>query len=419
LRDWQRTFKWLDRSGLTLYLLQRLKSINATQLLPPPVLTRFEQNLADNRRRVDYLASEFRSLNERFDHAGLKYAAIKGFSLVPAYCPNAVLRAPSDLDYLVEHKSLPVAQRVLEEAGYCLQRFSDIEFKYGRPSSKIPTVSDDPFSRETEPSVDLHLTFWNWKLNRVPLNEPEFRLDQTIEHDWQGLPFPVLNDDDAFVLQILHIFQHTLEGWVKLSSLLEMGYFLKARRSHTHFWNRVNVRVGEVPYLAEFAAVVMGLAKRAFAAPMPLVAAKWTQCVRPSARLWLQNYGRRWAIEEHPYDSSSLLSATKLSVFLHQQFVPDPTVRKQITQQRLLPWKRPAALSTDNAAATSLTARQLQSWSVLQRLISDLGSSSRYVLELARWIRLHRLAGAHKSHQPASASTCDLSHQELLPTHRQ
>jgi hypothetical protein len=92
---------------------------------------------------------------------------IKGFSLVPEFCPDAVLRAPSDLDYLVDKASLPVAQQVLQEAGYCLQRFSDIEFKFGRPSSRIPTISDDPYSRETEPLVELHLAFWNKKANRV------------------------------------------------------------------------------------------------------------------------------------------------------------------------------------------------------------------------------------------------------------
>jgi hypothetical protein len=91
-------------------------TINATELLPPPVLARFEQSLANNRRRVDYLAAEFRSLNEGFTRAGLNYAAIKGFSLVPTYCPDAVLLAPSDLDYLVDKPFLPVAQRVLEFA---------------------------------------------------------------------------------------------------------------------------------------------------------------------------------------------------------------------------------------------------------------------------------------------------------------
>jgi hypothetical protein len=418
LRDWERTFSWLDRAGLTLYLLRRLTSLNATEALPPVVLARFEQNLADNRRRVDHLAAEFASLNERFDRAGVNYAALKGFSLVPAYCPDAVLRAPSDLDYLVDKPSLPVAQLVLEQAGYRLQRFSDIEFKFGRPSSRIPTVSDDPYSRETEPLVELHLAFWKGNENRVLLDEPDFRLDQTITHDWQGLRFPVLKPEDAFVFQILHVFQHTLECWVKLCWLFEIGYFLRARASDTQFWDRVDVRMREVPCLAEFAAIVMGLTDIVFAAPMPQIAANWTQCLRAPARLWLENYGRSWAIEDHPFDSSGLFSAAKLCLFLHREFVPDPQVRKEITQQRLFPWKRPEqiAVPADNTAASFLAAGWRQRQFVLQRLIFHLGSSSRYLLEMPRWRELNRLAsGSHKSHQPDATGTGDLSNPEVTP----
>ena len=251
----------------------------------------------------------------------------------------------------------------------------------------------------------------------MPLNEPEFRLDQTIDHDWQGLRFPVLKDEDAFVLQILHVFQHTLEGWVKLCWLLEIGFFLRARLSDTQFWDRVDARMREVPYLAEFAALVMGLTERMFAAPMPPIAAKWTQCLRPPARLWLENYGRRWAFEEHPYDSLSLFSAAKLALFLHREFIPDPNVRKEITQQRLFPWKRPEqiAVPTVNTAASFLTQRRLQWQFVLRRLIFHLGSSSQYLLEMPRWRELNRLSGSHKSHHSDTTPRGDLSNPKITP----
>lgn len=390
-RDWQRTFRWLDTSGLTLYLLRRLHDLGTTDLLPPTILNRFEGKATQNRRRLDYIANEFSSINQRFQRAGIHFAVIKGFSLVPELCPDAVLRAASDLDYLVDEASLPAAQRILEEAGYCLQHFSDIEFKFGRPSARIPTISDDPYSRETEPLVELHLAFWNEKENRVPLNEPKFQLDQTADHDWQGLRFPVLREEDAFALQILHVFQHILECWVKLCWLLEIGYFLKARVSDSQFWERIDVRMREVPYLSEFAAIVMGLVNRVFAPPMPPMAAKWTEFLRPPARLWLENYGRNWAIEEHPFDNIRLFSVAKLSHFLHQEFISDPKVRRKVTQERLFPWKQPQQIAapTDKTAASTFTARRLQWRFVLQRLIFHLSSSSRYLLEMPRWRELN------------------------------
>jgi hypothetical protein len=390
-RDWQRTFRWLDRSGLTLYFLRRLQSLAATELLPPSILARFEETLTQHRRRLDYIANEFALVNERFRRAGVNFAVIKGFSLVPAFCPDALLRAVSDLDYLVDKQSLPVAQRVLAEVGYCPGHFSGNEFKFCRPSSRIPTVSDNPYSRETEPLIELHLAFWN-RANRVALNEPEFRLDQTISHDWQGLRFPVLKEEEAFVLQVLHVFQHTLEYWIKLCWLLEIGYFLRARSLDTQFWDRVNVRLREVPRLVEFAAVVMGLAERIIAAPMPPIAANWTQTLPRVARSWLESYGRKWAIEEHPLDGLSLFSTAKLALFLHREFASDPQVRKEITRRRLFPRKRSdqIAVPAEKTAASFLAAQRLQWQFVLQRMIYHFGSDLRYLWELPRWRELNR-----------------------------
>jgi hypothetical protein len=422
-RDWHRTFRWLDRSGLTLYLLRCLHHLGATELLPAAILTRFEGNLAANRKRLDCVTNEFASINQRFHRAGVNFAVIKGFSLVPAFCPDAALRAPSDLDYLVDRPSLPAAQRALEEAGYCLQRFSDIEFKYGKPSSRIPTVSDDPYSRETQPLVELHLAFWNRRANRILINESQFPLDQTTDHDWQGLRFPVLKEEDALVLQILHVFQHTLEGWVKLCWLLELGYLARSRCLDTQFWGRVDIRMREVPCFPEFAAIVMGLADIVFVAPMPPITPNWKESLRPAARLWLENYGRSWAIGDHPYDSLSFFSASKLSLFLHREFVPDPQVRQEITQQRLFPWKQPeqVAVSGENTSGSSLTERRLQRQFVLQRVIFHLGSTARYLLETPRWRQLNRCStglvpsGSHQSRQPDSAPPSDLSNRQSAP----
>jgi hypothetical protein len=422
-RDWQHTFRWLDRSGLTLYLLRCLHQLEATELLPATILTRFEENLVANRKRLDSITNEFASINRRFHRAGVHFAVIKGFSLVPAFCPDAALRAPSDLDYLVDRPSLPAAQRVLAEAGYCLQRFSDIEFKYGKPSSRIPTVSDDPYSPETEPLVELHLAFWNRRANRILINEPQFPLDQITDHSWQGLRFPVLKEEDAFVLQILHVFQHTLEGWVKLCWLLELGYLARARCLDTQFWGRVDIRMREVPGFSEFAAIVLGLVDRVFVASMPPMTPNWRKSIRPPAKLWLENYGRSWAIGDHPYDSLSFFSASKLSLFLHREFVPDPQVRKEITQQRLFPWKQPEQIAVpgENTSASSLTARRLQRQFVLQRLIFHLGSTARYLLETPRWRQLHRgstglvPSGLHRVRQPDSAPPGDLSNRGITP----
>lgn len=393
-RDWRRTMLWLDHSGLTLYLLRCLHSLKATDVLPPSVFRRFEGNLAQNRRRLDDITNRFETINEKFYRAGVSFAVIKGFSLVPEFCPDPSLRTPSDVDYLVDKRSLPLAQRVLEQAGYCLQRVTDIEVKFRRPSSRIPTRSDDPYSRETEPLVELHLGFWSQKSTGIVLAEPEFRLDETVNHEWQGLRFPVLREEDAYILQIIHVFQHVLEGWVKLCWLLEIGYFLRARSSDDMFWDRVNVRVQKVPLLTEFASIVMGLAGTVFAATMPPRVARWAQSLSAAARLWVDRYGRTWVMENHPLDSFGLFTSSKLCIFLQWEFMPDHLVQLEMTRRRLFPWKSPErVVPLDDKTATSfLKAITLQSQFVIQSLIFHLGSGLRFLWELPRWRELNRQA---------------------------
>jgi Uncharacterised nucleotidyltransferase len=291
----------------------------------------------------------------------------------------------------VDRESLPAAKRALEEAGYRQGQHTDIEFKFGKPSSRIPTLSDDPYSRDTEPLIELHLAFWK---GRAPLAEPQL-LRQTVDHNWRGLRFPVLREDNAFVLQILHIFQHILECWVKLCWLIEIGHFLRARFYNAEFWNQLDAGMREIPCLAEYAAVVVGLSQKVFAAPVPLQATKWTFLLRPSARLWIENYGWMWAIQEHPYDGMSFLSPAKLAFFLHREFLSEPRVRRELWE-RLFPWKRPEriAIPADRAHASIVTANMQQLKFVTKRLIFHLGTNSRYLLEVPRWREVNRCGGS-------------------------
>ncbi len=64
------------------------------------------------------MSRRFDFLNLAFNNAGVRYAVLKGLSLVPEFCPYAPLRHQGDFDYLVDPNSLEAAQRILAEAGY-------------------------------------------------------------------------------------------------------------------------------------------------------------------------------------------------------------------------------------------------------------------------------------------------------------
>ncbi len=62
-RDWQRSWNWLDASGMALYFLDRVDSLHIESALPAATLERLRGNLADNRDRSVTMFAEFASLN--------------------------------------------------------------------------------------------------------------------------------------------------------------------------------------------------------------------------------------------------------------------------------------------------------------------------------------------------------------------
>src|ERR1035438_844371 len=84
-RDWKHALRWLDDAGLAFYFLRKIKATNATNSIPPWVMSRLEQNFTANRNRVGDMARRFDSLNRRFNDAGVRYVVLKGHSLVPEF----------------------------------------------------------------------------------------------------------------------------------------------------------------------------------------------------------------------------------------------------------------------------------------------------------------------------------------------
>ena len=112
-RHWNRTQGWLDDTGLALYFLHKLKDTGTANVVPSLVLSGLEKRFTANQKRVAYMARQFEFLNAKFHDRGVRYAVVKGFSLVPQFCPDARnLRHQGDFDYLVDDESLPMAQRI-------------------------------------------------------------------------------------------------------------------------------------------------------------------------------------------------------------------------------------------------------------------------------------------------------------------
>lgn len=389
---WERTLSWLDDSGLALYLLKQIDRAGADNALPRPIRTRLQQNLASNRQRMAEMKREFELLNCRFGAAGVEFAVLKGFALVPDFCPDAALRLQYDFDYLVHPKCEKAARQILETAGYAQRIQSPGHEPEGatlfvsEPLS-LPPADQDFYGAALPRRVELHLGLWEPTAEGVRLDLPEDFLDRKRAVESQVMRFPALADDDALLLQVLHAFHHMLHHWCRPSCFLEIAYFAARQYPNDSFWHRFCSRVGARRYLPEIVGLVFSMAATLFGAPVPGEVARWS--ARGSVLgLWVREYGERWAVAPFP--------GSKLSLFMHREFVADPGVWKNVRRSRLLPLHRPAhvAEAGGNGGASRWTARHDQWRFILGRVGFHVGALFSYGWHLARWeIVLRRASG--------------------------
>ena len=391
-RAWDGTLTWLHDAGLALYLLQKLKDTNAIGILPTSTWAHLEGNLAANRRRVAYMARQFDFLNQEFNRGGVRYAVVKGCSLVPQFCFDATLRHQGDFDYLVDKHSLPMAQRVLEGAGYSRKKCSANECVYLMPSASMPPSANEQYEAHAPHAVELHLAFWDSDSHSVPLTDPGFSVDNVVAQRWQGLGFPALPEEDAFLLQVIHAFNHVLTGWVRMSWLYEIGYFFNRRSADVSLWERLDRRIGGDKLLREMVVVVGELSAHFFRAPLPSTSGIWTEKLRPAVQLWIHHYARTWVFEETHADRLSLFPVAKLALFFHQQYLPDARVRRHAIRIRLFPFEklllRARSITGKSSAQSGRRGWQLER--VLIRLLFHVTGGLRYLWEIPRWERLNK-----------------------------
>lgn len=395
LRDWNRVQQWMEDAGLAFFFLQRLMETNTTRIVPAPVLSRLQRNFMLNQRRMDDMLRRFQSINKRFDDARLRYATMKGFSLVPEFCPAPGLRHQADLDYLIDTQSLPAAQQVLIDAGYKPQRsVSAKEFIFISPGAK-PSRGDSQYSSETGHAVELHTDVWDNEMHGLPPIPQLFSAEQARTRFWNDLAFLALPDEDAFLLQVMHATHHLFTQWIRMSCLFEIGYFLNRRASDAALWTAVERRVQDNAIVREFVVIVAELVAQLFAPPLPPLIQDWATRIRPATRVWIENYARSWAFCELPVYEFRLLPRSKLVLFLQQQYKAEPVAS---APDRKTPAKE------DSLSNVAQSVRRTPLWfprtgwlrrkHVLRRGIYYTLAQARYLCEIPRWRWLNRAAKA-------------------------
>jgi len=326
----KRLLLWLDQSGLALYFFQRLQREEALDLVSADLRQALQQRAQQNRLRMHAMLSEFSNLNRSFSNHGVRYSAMKGFTLVPEYCPDPSLRHQTDFDFLIAPESANDAARALASCGYELQESGDSGgMTFGTPLLHTPSRRDNIYDVPRHRQVDLHTVLWH-EAHGVSIGAPIDCLTRLQPKSMLGVSFPALARDDMFLLQVFHAFQHLLASWIRLSWLFELDHFLWTHEQDTALWHAVLDRAGGDVKLRRALGLILRLTNQVFPRRLPEILEGW--CLAPlprRAEAWVRQFGVMWALSDLP--------GNKLTLFVHRDFVNDPNLWRKYLKSRIFP----------------------------------------------------------------------------------
>jgi hypothetical protein len=309
-RDWARSALWMDASGMALYFLNRVQTLGIDEAIPTETLERLLQKQADNRLRCAAMLSEFCSLNEAFQAAGVQYANVKGFTLSPDSCPDPALRLQVDFDFMVDGDDLSICREILEERGYVLTRRDSTKWQFEAGSSELAR-REDLYKPRPQRSIDLHFTCSEFNPN-VPTRDK--RLDRRMLRAWHGHQFPVLSPADQFAEQAMHLLRHLRSPGTRPSWLLEYRRHMSAHFHDEAFWHEVERISRGLPNVEIAIGLATMLSIRLFGGRAPAQLNEWTLGRLPAPiRLWANLYGRRAVLADGPGTKLHLLLEGELA----------------------------------------------------------------------------------------------------------
>jgi hypothetical protein len=375
-RDWQKGLFWLDASGLTLYLIDRLSTLGRKDILPSSIRARLQQNLVDNKQRSDALFSEMVAINRDFHQASIVFTNLKGITLSPESVPDPALRCQLDLDFLVAADHATAARHVLENMGYMLDAVSGDTWEFKTSASGIPNLKT-LYKLKPQRSAELHLLHRHQKLDI----EQDTQLDRRVHCSFNGESLSTLSPIDLFQNQAHHLFKHICSAFTRVSWILEYRCHVLSRYNDAVFWETLHRNSKNDPQTTFAIGVVTLVATEIFGDFAPSNLGKWTidQMASP-VRLWIKTYSRRAMLADFP--------GTKLYLFLQSELSSENSREKVVLRKHLLPFRSPRMISHSERGERlipKLGRYHLQLKFFIFRLRFHLIEGIRYMLELPRW----------------------------------
>jgi hypothetical protein len=339
----RRLLRWLDQSGLALYLLKQVQDHSALGHLPEEFREALECRMKANHQRTLAMIREFVRLVQSLHRDDVQFCALKGFTLTPDFCQSADLRHQTDFDFLIAERSLEKAKHTMQSCGYEQQETREAgEVTFATPLRHIPSPNDDIYEIPRHREVDL-LTTLGHTAHGVSIETPIGCFDRVESKTLHGLPFPTLPKEEMFCLQVMHAFNHLLGSWVRVSWLFEIGYFLDRHYSDVDLWRAVVGRIGPDAKVRNAFGLVISLTTTLFPRRIPQLLEDC--CLRSlSSRIetWVTQFGLKTAISD--------LDGAKWTLFVHQEFVDHRDSWNSYVRERIFPVRRRSSIGTVQTA---------------------------------------------------------------------
>ncbi len=329
-RDWKRHIGVLDRAGLTLPLYARLLERGGEGMLPREAIAALEKRRGDNAQRMEEMLARFGEATKALRRAGVRFACVKGFSLIPEFLPELWQRHQIDFDFLIRPGEEPQAQLALGELGFRLTAVDGGERRMRVPVTRALGHDAYLYDRQEGPAIELHSAFWEASAMDFPLRLAEDPLDRAQIHAHGSVSFPRLAPHSAFLYQILHVFRHFLGSWARPLWIYEIAANMNRFLDDEARWNCVRCLIANDERMADAVGLVLLTARDLFACPIPPA---FRDICAPAADsaigLWVRRYAREWLLADMP--------GNKLNLLLHRHFIRDGRAWRRHLADRLAP----------------------------------------------------------------------------------
>jgi hypothetical protein len=333
----RKLLRWLDESGLALYLLTQLQAHEVLGQVPKDFRTALESRLAANQVRTAAMLSEFARLVNSFRGNGVQFCALKGFTLTPEFCREPHLRHQTDFDFLVTPDSLENAKRAMQSCGYEQGEMAEPgEVTFTTPLRHIPTSNDDIYAIPRHREVDL-LTTLRLSVHGVSIPMPKTDFNHLETKILLDIAFPTLPSEEMFCFQVMHAFRHLLGSWVRVSWLFEIGYFIDRHYGDEDLWRAIVDRAGRDARTRNAFGLVISLTRALFPRPIPEPLTEWClQALPARIETWVAHFGVKTAVAD--------LDGAKFTLFVHREFVDDRAFWTSYVKNRIFPIGRRSSI---------------------------------------------------------------------------